>query len=282
MEQRLLSFLTLCKTMHYGRAAEMLNLSQPAVSKHIQSLESEYGVKLFSYKNRRLKKTKEGEILEQYVQSLKYNEEELYSKLNSQPKKLLRIGATKSIGEYVLLPYIKRYLKNPENRIEFIVDNTEHLLDLLNKSELDFVVLEGLFDKSHYGYKLFRNEPYIGICEKSHPFANMKVGIEEVLKENIILREKGSGTRRIFERELQNTGYNTDAFAREICVSSFELIKSLVRDGFGISFLYEAVAKDDDNLERFTCAPLTGEHEFNIVFLKDTDANSLAKSFFEN
>ena len=48
MEQRLESFLTLCDTMHYGRAAEKLHLSQPAVSKHIQSLENQYGVSLFN------------------------------------------------------------------------------------------------------------------------------------------------------------------------------------------------------------------------------------------
>ena len=80
MEQRLESFLTLCDTMHYGRAAEKLHLSQPAVSKHIQSLENQYGVSLFTYANRRLQKTREGEVLQQYVQTLRYNEEKLMEK----------------------------------------------------------------------------------------------------------------------------------------------------------------------------------------------------------
>ena len=69
MEQKLETFLTLCRTMHYGRAAEALNLSQPAVSKHIQSLEEEYGAPLFTYANRRLRKTRQGELLEQYAMS---------------------------------------------------------------------------------------------------------------------------------------------------------------------------------------------------------------------
>ena len=116
MEQRLESFLTLCDTMHYGRAAEKLHLSQPAVSKHIQSLENQYGVSLFTYANRRLQKTREGEILQQYVQTLRYNEEKLMEKLCQQSTRLLRIGATKSIGEYVLLPNIKRFLSFPEPR----------------------------------------------------------------------------------------------------------------------------------------------------------------------
>ena len=279
MEQRLESFLTLCDTMHYGHAAELLNLSQPAVSKHIQSLETQYGVTLFTYANRRLYKTRQGEILEQYVQSLRYNEEELFEKLHEQPKRLIRIGATKSIGDYVLVPYIKRYLKTPGNQVEFIVDNTEHLLDLLNRSELDFLVVEGLFDKQHYDWRLFRNEPYIGICAKDHPFAEKQIGISELLHETIILREKGSGTRLIFERELGNMGYTSKAFQNQICISSFEIIKSLVNDGFGVSFLYESVAKENGDIAAFTCPPLTGVHEFNVVFLKDTNADKTSKVF---
>ena len=62
MEQKLETFLVLCRTLHYGRAAEQLHLSQPAVSKHIQPLESQYGVQLFSYTGRRLTKTRQGKF----------------------------------------------------------------------------------------------------------------------------------------------------------------------------------------------------------------------------
>lgn len=85
MDQKLETFLTLCKTMHYGRAAELLHLSQPAVSKHIQALEAQYGVRLFTYQARRLQKTREGDLLEQYAFSLRYNEEMLLARL---PRKI--------------------------------------------------------------------------------------------------------------------------------------------------------------------------------------------------
>ena len=150
MEQKLETFLVLCRTLHYGRAAEQLHLSQPAVSKHIQALESQYGVQLFSYTGRRLTKTRQGEILEQYAESLQYNEERLLEQLRKEPRRILRVGATKSIGDYVLLPYIQRFLSQPQNRIELLVDNTAHLLELLNQGKLDFVVSEGIFDRQHY------------------------------------------------------------------------------------------------------------------------------------
>ena len=279
MEQRLETFLTVCKTMHYGRAAELLNLSQPAVSKHIQALENQYHVTLFAYSERRLHKTKQGEILEQYAEALRYNEEALLAMLHEEPKTLLRIGATKSIGDYILLPFIRNFLKKPENQLEFVVDNTTHLLELLNRGEMDFVILEGIFDKRHYDWTLFRNEPYIGICPANHAFCGKEISLSDLFQERIFLRERGSGTRRILERELSNEGYSIDSFSNQISISSFEIIKSLVSDGNGISFLYESVVKNDERLGHFTCPPLTGIHEFNVVFLKNTSAGELAKQF---
>lgn len=279
MEQKLETFLVLCRTLHYGRAAEQLHLSQPAVSKHIQALESQYGVQLFSYTGRRLTKTRQGEILEQYAESLQYNEERLLEQLRKEPRRILRVGATKSIGDYVLLPYIQRFLSQSQNRIELLVDNTAHLLELLNQGKLDFVVSEGIFDRQHYDWMLFRNEPYVGICSKNHPFAGKIIPVSELFTERVILREKGSGTREILERTLLAEGYDADAFAEQICISSFEIIKTLVSDGGGISFLYEAVVKNDERLGRFLCPPLTGTHEFNVVFLKNTDAGQTAGHF---
>lgn len=279
MEQKLETFLTLCRTMHYGRAAEQLNLSQPAVSKHIQALEAQYGIQLFSYSGRRLKKTPQGEMLEQYAAALRYNEEKLLARLHRRPDLLLRIGATKSVGDYILLPDIRRFLARPGNRLEFTVDNTTHLLEQLDRGELDFVVLEGIFDKSRYDWFLLRQEPYIGVCAADHPFAGRDVPLEELFAQRLILRERGSGTRNILERELAQQGYSADSFADQACISSFTLIRELVSAGCGITFLYASVVKGDPRFGRFSCPPLTGAHDLNVVFLKDTDAGTMARDF---
>ena len=144
MDQRLETFLTVCATMNYRMAAEQLHLTQPAVTKQIQSLEALYGVRLFTYDSRKLRKTPQGETLEIYALSQRYQDEELRRALKRQEKTSLRIGATKSIGDYILLPQIIRFLKEPDNELFFTVDNTAHLLAQLEGGELDFVVLEGI------------------------------------------------------------------------------------------------------------------------------------------
>lgn len=199
MDQRLETFLTVCATMNYRKAAEQLHLTQPAVTKQIQALEALYGVRLFTYDSRKLRKTAQGETLEIYAISQRYQDEELRRALKRQEKTSLRIGATKSIGDYILLPQIIRFLKEPDNELFFTVDNTAHLLAQLEGGELDFVVLEGIFDKSRYESFLLRNEPYIGICAKDHPFSGCEVPMDELFSERLILREPGSGTRKILE-----------------------------------------------------------------------------------
>ena len=170
-------------------------------------------------------------------------------------------------------------MQEPDNELFFTVDNTAHLLAQLEGGELDFVVLEGIFDKSRYESFLLRSEPYIGVCAKSHPFSGREVPMDELFSERLILREPGSGTRKILERELMQCGFTVEAFRANICISSFKLIRDLVRAGQGVSFLYEAVVKDDAQFGHFSCPPLTGTHELNVVCLKNTSAPALAHRF---
>lgn len=267
--------------MNYRKAAEQLHLTQPAVTKQIQALEALYGVRLFTYDSRKLRKTPQGETLEIYAISQRYQDEELRRALKRQEKTSLRIGATKSIGDYILLPQITRFLKEPDNELFFTVDNTAHLLAQLEGGELDFVVLEGIFDKSRYESFLLRNEPYIGICAKDHPFSGREVPMDELFSERLILREPGSGTRKILERELMQCGYTVEAFRANVCISSFKLIRHLVSEGCGVSFLYEAVVKNDAQFGHFSCPPLTGVHELNVVCLKNTNVPALARRFLD-
>ncbi len=81
IDQRLLTFLTLCDTLHYRAAAERLHITQPAVTQHVKALEAEYGCRLFSYENRALSLTDGGALLRRYAQEACFRERELREKL---------------------------------------------------------------------------------------------------------------------------------------------------------------------------------------------------------
>lgn len=127
IDSRIKTFLALCRNMNYRRTADELNLTQPAVTQHIKYLENQYNCKLFSYDRRTLSLTKEGKLLQSYAENVLYQERRLTEKLNLPESTTLSIGATKTIGEYVIPPMIKRYLDDPSRNITVDVDSPARL-----------------------------------------------------------------------------------------------------------------------------------------------------------
>jgi len=282
MDHKLHTFLTLCQTMNYRLAAQRLHLSQPAVTKQIQSLEQILQTKLFHYDGHALHKTEECLILERYAISQQYQFEELQFAIADKKRIHLRIGATKTIGDYVLIDAIKNYLCKPNHELSLVVDNTKHLLQMLDENQLDFAIIEGSFSKTKYDSYLLRMEPFVGICAKTHPFCGKHIPIEEVLKETIIIREEGSGTRRIFEERLSASGYELSDFFREVSISSFISIKALVADKIGTSLLYHSVISKEKNIGTFTVNGLTEPHAFHVVYTRNTTAKNYSIQFLNN
>ena len=268
LDHRINSFLTLCECMNYRKTAELLHLTQPAVTQQIHYLENLYGCKLFTYEGRKLAKTEAAILLEKYARAAVLHDHTLREMLEDHHIRNLRIGATKTIGDYFLGPYIHKFLSHKENALTLIVDNTEHLLGLLEENQLDFAVIEGFFDKNFFDSVLLRRESFVGICSKHHPFANREVTIDELLQQTIIHREDGSGTRAILEQELSGYNESLQRFRRHICISSFKLILELVKQDFGISFVYNILADSDPDVAKFTIRNESVVREFNIVYLK--------------
>lgn len=279
MDPKLHTFLVLCQTMNYRLAAQRLHLSQPAVTKQIQSLEQSLQTKLFHYDGHTLHKTENCLLLERYVISLQYQFEELQLAIADKKRLKLRIGATKTIGDYVLIDAIKDYLSCPTHELSLVVDNTKHLLQMLDENQLDFAIIEGTFSKTKYDSYLWRMEPFVGICAKNSPLCGKHIPIEELLKETIIVREEGSGTRRILEERLTASGYELSDFFREVSISSFVSIKALVAHGIGISFLYHSVVADEDAIGTFTVDRLTEPHAFHVVYTRNTNAKNYSEQF---
>lgn len=281
LDYRIETFLTLCECGSYHQTAEILHLTQPAITQQIHHLEQEYGCKLFRYANRKLEKTDAASLLETHARAVRQQEQILREKLQKQGDVCsLRIGATKTIGDYVLTEHLHRFLNDANHSLEFLVDNTDHLLRELEENRLDFAVIEGFFDKERFDSILFCREPFVGICHKKHPFADQTVSIETLLDETIIHREAGSGTRAILEQELRSYNESLNRFRHRICISSFKVILDLVREGYGISFVYNVLADKDPSLGKFYLQGGQMVREFNIVYLKGTDQKEKIKVFF--
>ena len=280
IDYRVDTFLTLCQLMNYRKTADALGITQPAVTQQIHYLERQYGCKLFTYKNSRLSKTPAAVTLEKYARAMRLQDQHLRDKLGSTVREL-KIGATKTIGDYVLKEHIRRYLKQEDHALSLVVDNTEHLLKMLDGNQLDFAVIEGYFDRSLFDSQLFRKEPFVGICPANHHFAGREVTLAELFQETIIHREAGSGTRAILEQKLRGYNESLERFRRQICISSFPVILDLVKNGFGVSFVYEVLADNHPEVAKFTIQGEPIVREFNIVYLKHGDLQEKINWFFQ-
>ncbi|MEG0961948.1 MAG: LysR family transcriptional regulator [Lachnospiraceae bacterium] len=279
IDNRIYTFLEVCKTMNYTKAAEQLHITQPAVTQHIHHLEKFYGIKLFELKGKKLYLTSQGEMLRKMSITMCVDELQIQKLLEDSilKKETIKMGATLTIGEYVIPKILPDYLKDyPKTDVSITVQNTEVLLKLLEAGEIEFTIIEGRFDKSAYSYTPISKENYIGICSRKY-YSNLgkkpKVTMEELFKERLIIREPGSGTRGILEQFLWEHNQSADKFAERIEVSNMGAIRKLVMEDCGISFLYQAVVEEELLKKTIYKLPLEDfviQREFNFVYLKNS------------
>ena len=280
LDYRVFTFLALYDEMNYRRTAEKLNMTQPGVTQHIHFLENYYGVKLFEYDGRTLFKTKNAERLKRYFDGIKAEEVDIRESFVSDETVHMTIGATKTIGEFVITPEVRAFLHKPNHNLDLIIDNTENLLRMLAKTEIDFAVIEGVFDKSKYGYSLYKKEAFVGICAKNHPFANKTVTLKEIFEEDIVVRELNSGTRTLLENAIRDNGFSFDNFKRCISVSNFSVICDLVANNKAITFAYEPISRCRNDLATFSVADMQISGEFNFVYCNERIAKDKIELFF--
>lgn len=270
LDYRIETFLTVCETLNCTRAAEKLCLTQPAVTQHLHWMEKQYGCVLFEHCGKTLKLTPKGELLAAWARAMRHSEQLMRDELEALLTHCTSsaAGATKTIGDYLMSDVLAKYLRRSDRNVQLTVANTGELLKKLDSGELDFALVEGYFDKEKYGHLCFRLEPFTGICAAQHPFAGKKVELETLLKETLLVRENGSGTREVLEHALAERNFRLEHFTRVTQITSFAVLKQLVAQEVGISFVYRAVVTASDKLGLFQIAGLPIEHEWNFVYLK--------------
>ncbi|MDD5949257.1 MAG: LysR family transcriptional regulator [Lachnospiraceae bacterium] len=284
LDFRIDTFLAVCQYQSYTKAAQALNITQPGVSQHIHFLENYYGIQLFTYQNRKLTLTQEGELFRTAVTTMKIDEQHLRERFAASPEgvRKLFIGFTLTIGEYGVLPRLVAYFQNqPQLSAEICIHNTCQLLQKLDAGELDAAIVEGYFDKTQYDYRSYSSEPYIAVCSgKRRLPANTCLSFEDLFKERLICRENGSGTLEILEKCLQERNFSLLNFEKTIRVTNINVIKELVAQDCGITFLYRtAVQQELENgmLQQIPIRDFQVTHDFTFIWRK----NSLFKNEYE-
>ena len=278
LDYRIYTFLSVCKHMSFTKASEELNITQPAVSQHIKYLESFYDTKLFSFCGKKIEITKEGQMILNALTTMVHDSIHLKEavSLEKVKRKQLSFGATLTIGEYIVPYHMKKIMEEfAAEDINIKIANTNELLENINDGSVDFAVVEGYFNKKEYDCLTYSTEDFIGVAS----YKVRKLSLEELLSERIIIREKGSGTRAVFENILASHNLSVNDFRGSVIINNINAIKKMVSMGMGITFLYKkAVLEELEKGELFEINIKDTPFKYNFTFI--WRKNSIYKNFY--
>jgi len=276
-------FRTVCGVgYNLTKAAETLHMTQPAVSLAIKELEQYYGVQLFDRIGRRLQITAAGQHFLQYATHIS----DLFSDMETglrdwDSKGILRIGASITIGSQFLPGYVKAFTDIcPGIDVRVTVEQSERLEQKLLANELDFALIEGIAHEPNIVSEAYMEDHLSVICGAKKGWAQgQTISKEEFQKQRFLLREKGSGTREVFEREIAQAGMHiTPAWE---AMSTTALVNAAI-NGLGIAVLPHRMilpALRQKLISTVNVEGLSFKRSFYIIHHKDKLLTASAKRF---
>lgn len=209
MDFRLKVFQSVVRNQSFTRAAKELKISQPAISKHIQELESLYQVQLLERNGSQLKITPAGELLlshsDRILDAFEWLNYDM-NRLTNKHKGSLRLGASSTLTQYVLPPIIASFIKKfPEIKLSVINGNSQEIETALLKKKIDIGMVEGDSHRLGIHYTPFLRDELVAICSTQSTLSTYEeITIKEFKKTPIVVRENGSGTLEVLENALKN------------------------------------------------------------------------------
>ncbi|HEY6913138.1 MAG TPA: LysR family transcriptional regulator [Paludibacter sp.] len=239
---RLKVFYTVAKRLNFTKAAEELCITQPAVSKHIQEIESYYKIRLFERNGNKIHLTKAGGVLLHYCNQIFGLYGSLEFDLNALTeifKGKLRIGASTTIAQYLVPPLLADFHKRYEDiQVSLTINNTEQIEQALNNNSIDFGIVEGQTKNTLFKYTEFIRDEIVPVVAVNHALAAQKeISIDQLLKTPLLLREPGSGTLEVIAHALKPHNIKLSDLKCEMQLGSTESIKLYLLHSNCMAFL---------------------------------------------
>jgi DNA-binding transcriptional LysR family regulator len=286
LDFRLKVFQCVAHNLSFTKASNELFVTQPAITKHIKELESEFEVKLFDRIGNKIFLTKAGTILLFYADHIVslHNEAKFeLSQLKGNLEGNLRLGASTTIAQYVIPSALAKFNERfPEIRLSLINGNTERIEQRLLKNEIDIGIVEGKPSNADIRYSPFLNDELLVFTATQNTTHPNTVSNDEFLKLPLVLRERGSGTLEIIEESLHHHQISPKQLNVLMFLGSTEAIKSFIKTGNGVGIVSRFAIEHElpNNIFRLVSTPSLKFHrQFYFISPKGPDPVGLAKLF---
>lgn len=275
-------FVAVCKTGSATAAGEKLYIAQPSISLAISELEDYYGIKLFDRIAKRLHITEAGKQFLQYATHIVDLFEDMEREVKNFDKMgVIRIGASITIGNYLLPDYITKFKQlYPKMDVKVMIDNTDKIQQYILSNQIDIGLIEGIVHSPYLLEEKFSDDELILICSNNHPFAQREgILLPQLQQEELILREVGSAGREIFDSTMITQGLEISPAWES---SSTQAIVHAVQANLGVSVLPYLLVKDyidRKEISQFQLKGIQFKRSFCVIYHCNKFLTESAKDF---
>ena len=279
----LIVFHEVAKHKSFSKAAEELFISQPAVTKHIKELERKIGMGLIQRRRGGFSLTEGGKILFKHTHKISSHLMEIENLLENLKKDyqgILKIGTTESYSKGLMPKLLSGFQTSfPFIKIALDVGNSEEIEKSLLVYKNDLVLIAVTKKSPRFESIPFLKEELVLIISPNHPLARRRtVSLKELERYPLIIRAKGSTTRRIILQAFKEVGIHPSLL---IEAGSSEFIKQWVSEGKGVSIIVKRTVEDEEKRGIIKTIPLLEKLYLQVAFLylKEEKFNPPIKTF---
>lgn len=276
VDPKIRTLLKLEELGSFSKTAQALSLTQPAVSHHIKLLEQEFGIQIFVKGKRKLKPTPEGEVLLKYAHRAIALSDKVHQAIEDCKHAVhtLTVGITPTASDIFVPQVLAAYChQHPGTHVQIVRGTIKKIDTMLKFYEIDFAIVDGILPGGHYRQVLMGTDHLCLIVSPKHPFAaRLSVTLDELQRENLVLRPKSTGTRKLIESYLISNGYNIQNFNVMMEVDSVSTIKEIVEANLGISIISYSVCREEQQQGRLIVRPIENcrmVRQVNMVYPQD-------------
>jgi DNA-binding transcriptional LysR family regulator len=244
---KLEAFILVVEKKSFSEAATTLRSSQPTTSLKIKSLEEELGLELLDRGTSAIQPTGAGKLVyhaaKEILQRWRRLEDEIHG-LQDTLTGSLTIGASTIPGTYLVPSWIKQFRSlYPKVDVNIEIGDSKMILDKLLDHQIDVAIIGLQQDSNKLRFTTVATDSLVLITPNEHPMIHSNdPDISQIDQYEFVLREKGSGTRKVMEDYLSNHGYSLTGLKIALSIGSTEAVIAAVEAGLGISFISKLAA----------------------------------------
>jgi DNA-binding transcriptional LysR family regulator len=287
-DRRLQVFHAVARQLSFTKAAEVLFMTQPAVTFQIKQLEEHFNTRLFDRGHGKISLTPAGETVLEYAERILGLSSEMDVRLAEMTGQIggpLLVGASTTIAEF-MLPRILGEFKSqyPSVRPRLIVANSESIEMRVSEHTLDIGLIEAPSHQSNLQCENCCEDELLAICAPGSPLAKNKELTPQLLATHpFVSREPGSGTREVTDNYFRAAGVPPESLNIVIELGSPEAIKGVVETGIGFAIVSRASVAKEKRLGDLLAIPLKPRliRTLSMVYPKEKFRSRLVNTFVE-